>query len=149
MPQRDPFGEPIANDKRLGILSPIITKEPSTDPVRLEAARLGVGAQAVPRAIQIPALGQRDIGKVPLSPGQRDVFGDVSGHLAYQVMDQLVNNPLWAAMPDMAKQKAFETTFEHANQVGKAAALSDEQRQQEIQRITAEVSKRLSSSASH
>jgi hypothetical protein len=83
------------------------------------------------------------VAKVQLTPQQRDVFGDVAGHLAHSVMDQLVNSPSWATMPDMVKAEAFKLALSKGAQVGKVAALSDEQRQAEVQRIVAAVSKRL------
>jgi len=143
-PQRDPFGEPIKNAERLGGISPITERQLSDDPVRTEAARLGIGVAKAPKAIQLPSGGiGGKLGKVELTPEQRDVFGDVSGHLAYRVMDQMVNSPSWADMPDMVKERAFKIAFERSNLAGKAAALSPEDRQKEIQRIVGEVSKRL------
>ena len=142
MPQRDPFGEPVPGTERLGVISPVAIKDVSQDPVRAEAARLGVGASRAPQSISLPSAGT-GLGKVDLTPEQRDVFGDVSGHLAYKVMDQMVHSPGWEYMPDFVKQRAFTLAFEKANMAGKAAALSDEQRQQEIHRIVTAVSEKL------
>ena len=141
--QRDPFGEPIPNDERVGYISPVTMKDQSTDKVRTEAARLGIGASLPPKSIQLPSAGVAKGGKVELTPEQRDVFGDVAGHMAYRIMDQMVNGPTWDGMPDLVKERAFKTVFERSHELGKAAALSDEQRQVEIQRITREVTRRL------
>jgi hypothetical protein len=142
-PSRDPFGEPVPSQERLIGISPIGTKEMSEDPVRLEAARLGVGVAKAPKAIQLPAANQRDIGKVDLTPQQRDVFGDVAGHQAHQILTPIVNSPGWALVPDMIKAEVFDKAFAAGARMGKVAALSDEQRQAEIKRIIAAVSKRL------
>jgi len=147
-PQRDPWGEPVPNDDRVAGVSPIIAKDQSSDLVRTEAARLGVGVQPAPHSIELPAAHQHDLGKVELTPQQRDVFGDVSGHLAHSIMIGIVNQPGWAAMPAAIQTEVFEKVFEKANQVDKMTAISPEQRQQEMQRIVAEVSKRMSPAAS-
>jgi len=143
-PQRDPFGEPVPSPERMGWISPVLLKDQSTDKVRTEAARLGIGEGKAPKTIQMPTGGiGGKLGQVELTPEQRDVFGDVAGHTAYQVMQQMVESPGWDYMPDIVKEKAFKMAFERSNQAGKFAALSDEQRQKEIQRIVGEVSKKL------
>ena len=144
MPQRDPWGEPIPNDERLGGISPITEKIPSNDPVRTEAERLAVGAQAAPHSLQMPTGHMKDLGKVELTPEQRDVFGDVSGHLAYGIMQPLVNSPGWAKLPDDFQRMAYQKAIEAGDKLGKATAISPEQRQQEIQRVIAGISQRLS-----
>ena len=146
--QRDPFGEPIANADRVGGISPITQQAQSADLVRTEAARLssignGLGAAAVPKALELPSAGQRDLGKVQLSPEQRDQFGNVSGHLAYSIMEHAVNDPRWATLPDAVKQMVFKSAFERGHQLGAATALSPQDRQQEVQRIVAGLSQRL------
>lgn len=148
MPQRDPFGEPVPSADRLGGISPITVKGQSTDKVRTEAARLGIGEGKAPKSIQLPSAGLAKVGKVDLTPEQRDIFGDVAGHMAHQVMSNMVNSPGWDYMPDMVKEKAYTLVFEKSHQLGKAAALTSEQRQKEIQRIVGEVSKRLSKAPS-
>jgi hypothetical protein len=142
-PQRDPWGEPIAEEGRFGVVSPIKEKSPSDDLVRTEAARLGIGAGRAPKSIQLPAAGQRDIGQVPLTSDQQDVFGNVAGHLAHRIMEPIVANPGWAQTPDMIKQEIFQHAMAEGERMGKVAALSDQQRQAEIQRIIGAVSARL------
>ena len=147
-PQRDPFGQPVPNDTRLGIVSPVNVTTPSTDLVRTEAARLssignGLGAPAVPRSVELPNAGQRDVGKVPLSPEQRDLFGDVSGHLAYSIMEDAVADPRWATLPDAVKQTVFKQAFARGHQLGAATALSPQERQAEVQRIVGGLAQRF------
>ena len=147
-PQRDPFGQPIANDERVAGISPIVQNAQSTDLVRTEAARLssignGLGAPAVPRSVELPNAGQRDVGKVPLSPEQRDLFGDVSGHLAYSIMEHAVADPRWATLPDAVKQTVFKQAFARGHQLGAATALSPQERQAEVQRIVGGLAQRF------
>lgn len=141
-PSRDPFGEPIASPDRMGWISPVTTKDQSTDKVRTEAARLGIGEGKAPKSISLPS-GGTGLGTVDLNAQQRDVFGDVAGHLAYNVMSQMVHSPGWDYVPDLVKQKAYQIAFERSHQAGKAAALTDEERQVEIRRIINTVSEKL------
>lgn len=143
MPTRDPWGEPVTNPDRLGGISPITERTVSHDPVRLEAARLGIGAAKAPKSIQLPAAGQRDLGKVELSPEQQDVFADTSGHLAHQILEPIVTGDGWVELPDMLKSAVYKTVIERARKMGTLAAISDEERRAEIQRITGAVQKRL------
>jgi len=147
-PQRDPYGEPIVDDPRVGWISPVTMKGQSDDKVRQEAARLGVGAEKAPKNLNLPS-GGTGMGKIELTPEQRDAFGDASGHMAYNVLHQMVNSPGWDYMPDLVKERAFKVAFERSNLAGKAAALSIEQRQAEVHRIVGEVNKRLSAPPSH
>lgn len=143
--QRDPWGEPAANPSRLGFISPVIESNPSQDKVRTEAARLGVGAQKAPKAVTMPTRGlvQGSLAQVQLTPEQRDVFASVAGKTAHQIMSQMVQSPTWDETPDVIKAKIFQAVLEKSNRIGSMAALSDSQRQQEINRVLDEVTKRL------
>jgi GNAT superfamily N-acetyltransferase len=138
-PTRDIFGEPVPNPNTIAAVK--VSTE-SDDPVRKEAARLGVGSPEAPKTIELPSGGTK-LGKVQLTQEQRDVFGSEAGHMAHDIMTPMVNSPGWQYMPDFAKQKAFKMVFEKANEFGKYKALSSEQRQTEIQRITTDISKKL------
>lgn len=143
MPARDIYGEQIKNKERVAGILPITTTEESTDKVRTEAARLGVGTSKAPKEVQLPAGGDRKLGKVELNAQQRDVFADVGGHMAYEALSYMVNSPSWDALPDMVKVKAYKTAFERGHAMGKATALSPEDRQKEVLRITSEIAKRM------
>ena len=142
-PQRDLFGEPVPSQERVAGIIPVATRAESTDKVRTEAARLGISSPQTPASIQLPSAGQRDIGKVDLTPEQRDVFGDVSGHMAYNVLSGLVNAPYWDSMPDMEQRQAFDLVLNQARMFGHAAALSNEQRQEESRRIIGQLAERM------
>jgi len=85
------------------VVSPITASQESGDKVRTEAARLGVGVSDAMRQIQLPAGCDRKLDEVELTPEQRDVFRDVSGHLAHEVLAPIVNGPAWDALPDPVK----------------------------------------------
>lgn len=141
-PKRDVFGEPIAAKERLGGLSPITVTEISTDKVRLEAARLNIGAGAAPKKVHV-GRGTGKLGDVKLEPGQRDVFADVSGRMAHDVLTQMVNSPSWDQMPDLAKKRAFAKVFLRANMAGAAAALPPDMRAGIVQEITQKIEAEL------
>lgn len=143
LPQRDPFGEPIQSAERFGGISPITERSAMADKVRMEAARLGVSVAQAPRAINLPAAGQSDLGKVALSPEQRDVFADTSGHMAHQVLSALVGSPSWDALPRAVQAQVFKTVFEHTRKAGELAALPPAQRAVEAQRVAAELAARF------
>ena len=133
-PQRDMFGEPVQSQQRVAGLTPIGVKTESTDKVRTEAARLGVGVSSAPRSINLPAGGTK-AGRVDLTPEQRDIFADVAGHTAYQALAPIVNSPAWDYMNDFTKAKVYQDVFAATNTAGKAAALTSEERQAQIHHI--------------
>ena len=143
MPKRDPYGEPIPAKDRLGAISPITVSEPSSDKVRQEVARLGVGASKAPDYIELPAGKDPKLGRVQLTPEQKDVFAAEGGKLAYQVLTRLVNSPTWDNMPDLAQRNAINRVFEVSHQYGKAKAVPPEQIAKEAQRIAAELKIKL------
>lgn len=144
-PKRDPYGEPIPNPERLGVTLPITKAEESTDKVRTEAARLGIGVAKAPQAINLPTRGllHGQETKVQMTPEQRDTFASTAGRMAYSILSPLVHSPDWDQTPDILKAKIYSVAFEKANKIGNAAALSQAQRQQEMQRITDEISSKL------
>lgn len=142
-PKRDPFGEKVENRDRVAWVSPITTIGESSDSVRSEAARLGVGVAKTPDSITLPSGHDRKLGEVKLTPEQQDVFADTAGHIAYNVLNPVVNSASWDALPDMVKKRMYEVTFERARAAGRAAALTTAQRHQEAERIRDELRVRL------
>lgn len=55
--------------------------------------------------------------------------------MAYQVLDQMVSSPGRDYTRDQLKQWAFTVALETTHKVGEVAAMLDEQRHKEIQRI--------------
>ena len=140
-PTRDIFGEPQANTANI---TGIKVSTESGDPVRKEAARLGVGAPEAPKSITVAgAKFGRQLSQKELTAEQRDIFGAEAGHLAHQILTPMVTSPGWAYMPDAVKVMAFKQVFEKANAFGKFKALSADERQVEVERITSEIAKRL------
>lgn len=141
--RRDTFGEPTKQPERPGLISPITSIPVETDPVRKEFSRLQLDLNKAPTSITLPSGPDKKLGSVKLTPQQRDVFGDVAGHIAYNVLAPIVNAPEWNALPDLTKKRTFEKAFERARKAGKNAALTPEQRTLEAQRITDSLTKQL------
>ena len=142
-PKRDPYGEPLEQKDRVLGISPVTTSTMSQDKVRLEAARLGVGASKAPDHIELPAGKDKKLGKVELTPQQQDVFADVAGHHAHQILEQMVNSPSWDQLPDMVQRNAINTVFERSRKLGQNAAVPPEQIRSEAVRIAKELQIKL------
>ena len=143
LPQRDVFGEAIENKDRVGIIGPVTVTTESGDKVRSEAARLGLSVGATKKYIELKDLGEDDLGRVNLTPEQRDVLAEQSGKMAYTILDQLVNSPGWDDMPDIVKRQTMERVFEDARKYGRTLAVPPEQLLQEYERINEGLGKRL------
>lgn len=143
LPQRDVFGEAIENKDRVGIIGPVTVTTESEDKVRSEAARVGLGIGVTRRYIELFDMGEDDLGRVNLTPEQRDVLAEQSGKMAYTILDQLVNSPGWDDMPDIIKRQTMERVFEDARKYGRTLAVPPEQLLQEYKRIDEGLNKRL------
>lgn len=140
LPQINPLtGEPLQNVSGL-TLSHAMTESP--DPVLTEAARLNIGVSKAPKKIEMQAMGDKELGAVPLSPEQQNVFSTTSGKLAHDIMTQIVTAPSWADTPDMVKKQIYSKVLAEARKSGAAAALPGDQRAAVAQSIADEISQR-------
>lgn len=142
-PKRDIYGEKVPAADRLGEISPVVASKESTDKARTEVLRLGVGVAKAPDHIQLPSGKDDKLGKVKLTSEQRDVFADAAGHLAHEVISQMVNTPTWDNMPNLAQKNALNRVFEVTRKYGEAKAVPPEQIQAEATRISTELMKKL------
>lgn len=135
LPKRDPYGEPLQTKDRLFGVSPITMSPESTDKVRTEAERLGIGISGAPKKLHV-GRGTGNLGDVEMTPKEQDVFRDVAGHVAHDILANIVNAPLWDDLPDAAKRKIYKRALLAARKQGAAAALPPEELGPVIQRIT-------------
>lgn len=106
----DIFGQPIKASPGLWPSSPTTVSKPSTDKVRLEAARLGVAQPEAPdKASAGSILGQS--AQIELTAEQRDVFAQESGQTAYKIMQNMVDSPAWGKMHPAIQRRLFERAF--------------------------------------
>jgi len=133
----DDFGEEVLRAEPLWPGSPSTVRPRSSDPVRLEAERLGVSTSGTPDKLSAGSLiGQS--ARVELDQEQKGVYARQSGRLAHQLMEQAINNPGWAELNPLVQRRYFERAFTAARQRGAIMALPPEQRVQAINELRLE-----------
>lgn len=142
LPKRDIFGEPIAGTERaLGVL-PITRKEVSQDKVRSEAARIGFSAADTPKKTHIGS-GTGKLGEVKLTPEERDVFADVGGHMAYNILKPIVESPTWDELPQLVKIQTYRKVFSAAHEAAAFQAIPMDKRLQLQQEIVEKFTQKI------
>ena len=122
LPKRDVWGEK-AKAGRLFDSMPIAMTEQSKDAVRTEAARLQVAIADAPRFVtEAGPFNERDK-RVKLTEEQRDVFREVSGKNAMEILTPIVNSPDWNSIPDFAKTAIYKDVLEGTRKQGQYTAL--------------------------
>lgn len=142
LPKRDVYGEPEANKDRLLGVMPITKKTESDDKVRSEAARLNISAGDAPKQIHV-GRGTGKPGDVKLEPEQRDIFTDVGGHLAMEILAPIVNSPAWDALPPLVQKRAYAKAFMAGHKQGALAAVPPELRATLLPEITQKIAAEL------
>lgn len=122
MPKRDVWGEPAKNERWFSVL-PIATSEASKDKVRTEAMRLELAIQDVPKFMQERGPFNPKDKRVELTDEQRDVWRQVSGSRAMEILSPIVNAQDWERIPDFAKAAIFKGVIEATRREGAQAAL--------------------------
>lgn len=139
-PARDLFGEEIKSKDRWWVVD---ATEKTSDPVRLEAERLGIGVEKAPKSIQVKSKGHRDIGKLELTPEQRDIFAETKGKEAHKIMERYINSSTWDFLPRDKKEQLFHHAFEIAGKKANRAAVTNEERRQKQQQVHEELRRRM------
>jgi hypothetical protein len=125
LPKRDVWGEP-AQAGRLFAVMPVVTSEASREKVRTEAMRLQIAIADAPKyVIERGPFNPKDK-RVELTPEQRDVFKEVSGKKAMDILAPIVNSQDWERIPDFAKAEIYKRVLEVSRAVGKNKALPPE-----------------------
>lgn len=141
VPKINPLtGEPEQTQRGLGMVA---TEHVTNDPVLQEAARLQIGTSNPPKAINLSAAGQRDVGRVELTQEQKALFGTASGQMTHAIMERMISTPMWSQLSNMEQQKVFAKAIDAGHKMGSIAALPPEQRVVEAERIAGELQKRL------
>ncbi len=141
LPQLNPqTGEPLANVSGL-TLSHAMTE--SKDPVLAEAARLGVGVSKAPKKIEMPAMGDKELGAVQLTPEQQNLFDSASGKMAHDIMTQIVSSSSWADTPDIVKKQIYSKVMAQTRKFGASEAFPGNSRAVQAQIIADEIEQRM------
>lgn len=122
MPKRDVWGQPSANDKWFAVM-PVNTSEVSKDKVKTEAVRLEIAMSPAPKFLTEKGPFKPKDKRIDLTQEQRDVFAQVSGKNAMEILGPMVNAPDWDRIPDFAKAEIYKRVIEGTRKQGQYAAL--------------------------
>ena len=122
LPKRDVWGEPVTQNRWFAVMPVTVTTE-STEKVRTEAARLEFAISDAPRYAQERGPLRPKEERVRLTEEQRDIFRQVSGKAAMEILRPIVNAPDWDRIPDFAKVAIYKRVIEGARKQGDLAAL--------------------------
>ena len=138
LPKRfDDFGEPIQANKGIFPTAPARVSTPSTDPVRLKAAELGVSAGNTPRTLRAGSIAGV-AADVELTQEQRDQFARESGQLAHRLMKQAMNSPGFDQLNPLLQRRTFEKIFAISRRKAAIEVLPPEQRLRAMQELREE-----------
>jgi len=122
MPKRDVWGQPSENNKWFAVM-PVNTSEVSKDKVKTEAVRLEIAMSPAPKFLTEKGPFKPSDKRIELTPEQRDVFAQVSGKNAMEILAPMVNAPDWERVPDFAKAEIYKRVIEGTRRQGQYAAL--------------------------
>lgn len=135
MAKRDVFGEPMKTKERLGVISPVTETVESTDPVRLEAARLGVSVADAPKKVHL-GRGTGKYGDVEITPEQRNQYNEISGQLAHDILEPIVLSPGWDGLRTLVQKRIYTRAFTTAHKRAAIQIFPSGQREALIGQIT-------------
>lgn len=122
LPKRDVWGEPQKNDRWFAVM-PVARTTQSDDLVRTEAARLQVAISDAPRYVMESGPFNAREKRVKLEPEQRDIFREVSGKNAMELLSPIVNAPDWGRIPEFVQAAIYKDVLKGAREQGQYAAL--------------------------
>lgn len=121
--RQDVWGTPAQNDRWFDVM-PIATTKGSDDKVRNEAVRLHVAIADAPKYVQEKGPFNPSEQRIKLTQPQRDIFKEVSGKEAMQILAPIVNAPDWERIPDFGKAGIYKDVIERMRKEGSYAALA-------------------------
>lgn len=142
-PKIDVWGDPILNRERVGGVGPIRTMQESTDPVKTEAARLGVSVPKTTDKIILPKGKGLKSAEIELTPEQQTSYAVIAGKAAYAAMQDQVNSPSWAQLPDFQQKKVYERAFEIGRAQARAMVIEPAQREAQYELLRQEAETKL------
>ncbi len=118
LPRRNIWGDVIELEGGWGpdLISPIYVSSKVNDPVvnAMEAVNFA------------PALPQKNIGGVKLTPKQYDTYLQLSGRPAKQLLDRIVNTPAFKAAPDEVQKEVFRGVISDFRKLARAQMLAND-----------------------
>jgi len=113
MPRRDVWGEAMPSLNGVGITSIYMTKV-GADPVNKAMLDLGISPAAV-----LP-----NIRGVQLNPQQYDDYARLSGRMAKQRLDVIVNSPDWQTWPPQTRHDVIQETIRQSRETARGVVMA-------------------------
>lgn len=125
LPKKDVWGENVKNERLFEVM-PIAMSTVAAEKVRTEAMRLQVAIADAPRFVYEAGPFKDKEERVKLTEPQRNIFREISGHNAMEILRPIVNAPDWDRIPDFAKAAVYKKVLEGTRKQGEYAALPPE-----------------------
>jgi hypothetical protein len=125
MPKRDVWGEPVANERWFAVM-PVATTKAADEKVKTEAMRLQLAIADAPKFITEKGPFKPGDKRIDLTAEQRDIFRQVAGGNAMEILRPIVNAQDWDRIPDFAKAAIIKDVIEGTRKQGQYAALPPE-----------------------
>ncbi len=122
LPKRDAWGQPVESNRWFNVM-PVNTSKEATEKVKTEAVRLQIAIADAPKAIFERGPFKPSEKKVELSDVERDIFRQVAGGSALELLRPIVNAPDWERTPDFAKARVYQIVLENTRKQAQWAAL--------------------------
>lgn len=132
----DALGNEVAEPDKLALgVIPAKSVPVNNDKAASEAARLSIGVGKIPDHIDLQAGKDKRLGKVELTPEEKDRWAREAGKMANTILQSSVTAPDWDTLPDQTQRIIMQSAFERAREYGRKMALSPERLDAEYQRI--------------
>jgi len=124
----DYLGEEIPSKERVGGIFPVNVQKVSDDLIRQEMKRLNITIPNNPKTLRV-VKGAGKYGEIELTPEQKDIYARTSGAALKPMLDTLVHDPQWEALPDVFQVKLIQKFMKLAHKQGAYFAVSPEDRE--------------------
>lgn len=122
LPKRNAWGEPSENNRWFDIM-PVATSKIADEKVKTEAVRLQIAIADAPKFVQEKGPFKPSEKRIELSDVERDIFRQVAGGSAMELLRPIVNAPDWERTPDFAKARVYQIVLENTRKQAQWAAL--------------------------
>jgi hypothetical protein len=122
LPKIDVWGEKVDRTTLFKVL-PIATNAAATEKVKQEAVRLQFAIADAPRFVEERGPFQARDKRTEYTPEQRNVFREVTGKAAMEILRPIVNDPDWDRTPDYAQAEVFKRVFTQVRKIAQQEAL--------------------------
>lgn len=137
--KHDVFGKEMKTKERgAGLVQELETpkrEDGSIDKVYTEAKRLGIGTSDAPKKLHM-GTNTGKIGDVKIDSATSQLYQREAGLIAKGILDEVVNDPEWDKLPDIAKKKVYTKAFMTGHKYAAAVTLPEALREDLMNEIT-------------